>query len=80
MDIASSSALYGGTSVAVYAASKHFNAHFSQSQLVEYDHRHNKYGDKAGKDTLDLDVLTVFPSSVKSSMNSGRYTLTITSD
>lgn len=30
------------------------------------------------ENSIDLDVLTVYPSSVKSNMNSGRYTFTIT--
>ena len=55
--------------VAEYGATKAFNDIFSRSMEVEY---------KQGKD-VDLDVLTVYPASVKSQMNSGRYTFTVSS-
>lgn len=56
--------------VAEYGATKAFNDIFSRSLEAEY---------KNSKD-IDLDVLTVYPASVKSQMNSGRYTFTVTAE
>jgi short-subunit dehydrogenase len=56
--------------IAEYSACKAYNRWLSRALDIEY--RNNKL--------VDLDVLTVHPASVKSQMNSGRYTCTITRD
>lgn len=55
----------------LYASVKTFNYIFSQSLALEYS---------APTSPVDLDVLTVLPSSVISQMNSGRYTFSVTAD
>jgi len=64
INISSINALNAGSNTSVYGATKAFNRNFSHSMANEY------------KD--EIDVLTVLPKSVITSMNSGRYLFSIT--
>ena len=74
IDISSCCAEGASNMLAEYSATKAFNKLLSKSIHLEYKKN------MLGEDGVDLDVLTVYPHSTKSQMNSGRYTFTVTSE
>ena len=75
IDVSSMCADSPSAMVSQYAATKAFNSLLSQSLYAEYQKPETQADQK-----VDLDVLTVYPHSVKTNMNSGRYTMTVTAE
>ena len=63
-----------------YSGTKALNSLVSQSIYDEYQKIKSCKDPLTAEHEVDLDVLTVFPASVKTNMNSGRYTFTVTSE